>query len=540
MPWIVEMTGFDPTGPGETTLRFAMGPGVALEDGYALGHFTKWSSASQRIDFTASGRVQISGDSGELALANIPDDVTGVGPLDHLADWVWQNRKVSLYYTAASSWADKVLVAHGVLEQPVVNLSVSSGITSALRFVLRDPRAALETPLQPAKYAGTNVGPVGVEGGENLKGQPKPIIYGLVSNIAPPRVNDSLLIYQLADKAVTVLCVRDGGVSLTQGQLRASLAALQANDPASGTYDRYAGAEGTFIRLGTTPIFGIGVDADEATTEANQSHPNIWSRIRTERIASVVDAASVATAHALDGAGAGFYWSSEITQKDALAEVLGSFSGYELVDAAGTWKVAKLVAPAGVPKIEIVQLTPATRIKAKTRLLKALNRARPQYAPDGAPPYRVIVQWGRNYTTMAPTDFAGVVGPTLRAKFAEEYRKAIATDLTIWNPDTKAGPWKNAPELTIDTAYQPGADGKTSPGADAEAARLLALFKPMRGQYSVELIPEPGDLVDPGDVVSVTYPRMGMAAGPLFRVLEAGLTVEDDVAQADLVVGLQT
>lgn len=539
MPWVVEMAGYDPVAAAEKTIRFAMGPGIAFEDGYAAGHFTKWSSASQRVDFSAKGMVEISGDAGELALSNIPDDVTGVGPLDYLIDWVWQNRTVSLYYVATASWAAKTLVAKGILEQPVANLSVGSGITSALRFTLRDPRAALETPLQPTKFLGDNVGPVGVEGGETLKGLPKPVLYGLVSNIRPPRVNDSLLIYQIADKPVSVLCVRDGGISIAQGVVRGSLGALQNNTPASGTYDIWAGTTGTFIRLGTSPIFGIYVDADEAPNEAQQSHAYIWFRLQS-RIRPGAALASIAEPHADDSAGAGFYWDSEITQKDALAEVLGSFSGYEVQTSSGTWILRKLKAPAGDPKIEITQLTPTTRRKAKTRLLKAMSRARPKYAPDGAPPYRVIVNWGRNHSVMAPADFAGAAPARLRAKFSEEYRRAIATDLTIWNPDTQTGPWKNAPELTINTAYQPGPDGVTSPGADAEAARLLALFKPLRGQYAVEFVPEVGDLMAPGDVVSITYPRMGMAAGSLFRVLEAGLTVEDDVMQADLVVGLQT
>ena len=131
------------------------------------------------------------------------------------------------------------------------------------------------------------------------------------------------------------------------------------------------------------------------------------------------------------------------------------------------------------------------------------------------------------------------VGPRLREKFASEYRITSATDLDIWDPVTQTGPWTNAPELTVKTAYQPGDDGVTSPGAEAEADRLLALLGPLRGQYQCQHIPEVGDVLLPGQVVRIIYPRMGLEAGALFRIFEAGFTVDKTGQQADLVVGLQ-
>lgn len=540
MPYVVQMTGFDPVAGVEKTLRFAMGPGIAFTDtAYAVGALKKWSAASQKIGFSANGAVELSGDAGQLVLSNLPNTNTGVGPLDYMVDWVWQNRTVEVFYVPALEWAGRIRMGGGVLQQPVANMAVAAGLSSTLTFPIKDPRSALETPLQPAKYLGTNVGPTGIEGGENLKGRPKPIIYGLVSNLTPVLVNESLLIHQISDKPATILCVRDGGVRIAPGVQRANIASLQANNPASGTFDWVNDATlGTFFRLGTTPIFGITVDADEASSEADQAHAPIWVRLRT-RIGSVHDGASVIAAYAIDGAGAGFYWDSEITQKDALNEVLRSFSGYEVQGNDGVWRIGKLVIPTGTPIIELEQLTPGLRVKAKTRIITSLNLARPQYRPDGAPPYRVVVRWGRNYTVMSKADFAGAAIMRLREKFSTEYRDAAAVDLTIWNPTTQTGPWKNAPERTIETAYQPGTGGLTSPGAEAEAARLLALFKPNRNQFQVTFVAEAGDSILPGDVVKGSYPRMGMAAGSLFRVLESGLTIENDKAEADLVIGLQ-
>lgn len=538
MRFVVEMTGYDKVAAQEKTVRFAMGEGIAFADGYAPGALMRWESASQRVEIGPTGRVGTRTNGGEVMLANFPDTVWEEGPWDSLADWVWQNRRATVYRVDGTNWAGRQFIASGVLEQPVATLDVGgSSIGSVLRFPIRDPRAVLDTPLQTARYAGTNVGPDGLEGGEELKGRPKPIVYGLVSNVSPPRVNSSLLIYQIADKPVTVLCVRDGSVRITPGVQRASLASLQATTPASGRFDYWSGAQGTFIRLGTSPIFNLTVDADEATNELSQGHARIWKRLR-ERIGSVVSDPSVLAAEALDQAGAGFYWDEEITQADALDEVLGSYSAFEW-EAEGVWSLEKLILPAGASVVDLVQLTPTSRLKAKDRPLIRLTRVRPDYAPDGAPPFRVNIRWGRNYTVMDSGSFAGGANIRLKDKFALEYRTASASNNAIWNPDTKTGLWPNAPEMTIDTAYQPGAGGITSPGAQAEANRILALLGPVRGQYAVQYVPEVGDPMRVGAVVRLTYPRMGLAVGALFRVLEYGLGIENDQMKADLVIGLQ-
>jgi hypothetical protein len=540
MAWVVEMTGSD--AGTEKTVLFALGGGVAFVDGaYADGSLLSWESPSQRIEIGAEGVSRIEGDKGKVVLANMPPSIGEPGPLDAMADWVWQNRTATIYWVDSNVWDDKVRMAVGVLEQPIAGV----GQTSTLSFELRDPRSALETPLQTITFAGSNVGPVGVEGGPDLKGRPKPVVYGLVSNVSPPRVNDSLLIYQLSDTAVEILCVRDGGIPLTPGVARDGINALQASTPDPGTYDYFsqaAGADrGTFIRLGSTPIFDLTVDADEAATEADQSHARIWKRIRTDRIGSTVVDASVVETDALDDAGAGFFWSDTISQKDALDEVLASFSGYEVQQHDGDWRVGKLTAPEEPSVLDLLHVAPDTRMSVKARALLAdITRVRPSYAPTGAPPYKVTVNWGRNYTVMDASQFAGGAARRLKDKFSSEYRVASAVDTSIWDPETMTGPWVRAPELTVNSAYQPGPDGLASPGAEAEAQRLLTLLTPLSAHYQVSFIPEVGDILEPGFVVGMTYPRMDMQYGAIFRVLQYRLTVDKGGARAGLVLGLKS
>lgn len=543
MAWVVEMTGVDPADGQVKRHLFAQGEGLALDDDiYVNPGLVSWASPSQKIDVGKAGMVEQNADAGELILSNSPPSIDEPGPWDTLLDLAWYGRRVSLF-SVGTVWANRVLVAWGVMEQPYGNLIGGSSADANLRFTLRDPRAPLDAPLQPIKFIGDNVGPVGVEGISDLKGKPKPILYGSASNLPVPRVNESLLIYMVADAAVSVLCVRDGGVSLATGVGRANLASLQANIPAGGSYDYCSTATGTYIRLGTTPVYNITVDASEGASAADRSHAKIWSRLRTQRCSSAtsgaVNAASVAAAHAASPDEAGFWWSGEITQLAALDEVLSGFGGFEVQNAAEEWVVRQLVLPAGAPVLEFLKLSPIVSLKANSRYLATIQRVRPSYAPNGVPPYRVTVRWGRNYSTMSESDFAGSAAKRLRDKFADEWRLETATNPATWDPVAKTGLFSNAPELTVETGFTPGADGVTCPPAVAEASRLKTMLCVLRDQYQISFIPEVGDVILPGDEVSILYAGMGLSAGPHFRVLQSGFILGSSGPEMDLVVGLR-
>lgn len=539
MPWVVEIRGYDIAAATEKTLRFAMGRGVAFTDQpYAPAGLKKWSNATQKIDIDRTGQVKGSADAGTLELINLPDDIAIAGPLEGLHHFVWQNRPATLYWAPTRLWADAVKTASGILEQPIADVQGSS-----LVFNLRDPRAALDVALQAKKFGGTNVAGAGVDGEADIKGKPLPVLYGIVSNIPGVRVNQQKLIWMLADVSAVVLCVRDGGVPYTAGTVRGSLASLQSNIPIPGTYDTYRGAEGTFVRLGTSPFKILSFDVAEGAAEANRTHAQVWKRLRLERCATVsgdIDAGSVTDLDAIAPKEVGFWWPDEISRRDAMDQLFASLSGYEVQDTAGDWHVASLVAPSGTPAINLVVLSASSFLKLTDRPVTSLTRVRPNFAPSGTPPYRVNVNWGKNYTTMSASDFLGAADQRLRDKFAQEWRTETATSATVWDPVAGTGFFPDAPELTINTGYQPGADGVTCPHAATEATARLALYSTLRQQFTVGFVPQAGDHFLPGDVTSLTYPSYGLDTGPLFRVLQAGITVENMQATAQLVIGLQT
>lgn len=84
-----------------------------------------------------------------------------------------------------------------------------------VKIKARGREQELEVPIQSTLYDGDNVLPDGLEGGEELKGKPKPVLYGKGRNIAPVCVNTSKLIYQVADAEIdSVDAVYDSGLSI--------------------------------------------------------------------------------------------------------------------------------------------------------------------------------------------------------------------------------------------------------------------------------------------------------------------------------------
>lgn len=548
MTYVVELSGYSIAGSSVQTLRYAMGAGVAFSDTtYAPGYLKSWKSSSQQIEIGSTGKIGVRGDQGQLVLVNVPTTIDDAGPLDALCTaWAWAGRQVRLYWVPGTTWSAKTLVAFGVLEQPIASMQANT-----ITFPIRDPRAGLSAPLTGTTYLGDNSAGAGVEGEADLKGHVKPVLYGIVSNIPGIRVNAQKLIYQLSDKAAAVICVRDGGGAYTAGTSRGSLASLQSNDPGIGKYDYYSGTEGLFVRLGSTPIYQVTFDAKEGANASDRTHGQIWERIRNERstlvadggVAASVDGTSSDDLDALADKEVGFWWPESTTLEAAIGEVLESLSGYEVLGYDNLWRIYRLDPPDGDTTVfDLKVLRPSTIVGTKDRFLSGLSFVRPTFAPNGSPACKVNVQWGRNYTLMAATDFSGVVNtslPRLKDKYAMTWRVETAVNTTVWDQVNKTGRFPNAPELTISTGYQPGADDLTCPHAATEASRLIGIYGEMRTQYACSFRPEPTDQILPGDVVSITHPQFDLSGGGKFRVLQAQLVVEDGVASMALVAGLK-
>ena len=206
--WLVEIVAY--TGAGTATLRYG-----------SAGHVTgpaetpastvydarlKQPADLRRFAFAAGatqGRSQIA--AGDVLLENSD------GALDALLDYGFDGHAITLRKgTAGAAYpAGFPVVFTGTMEQ-------AEFVGDVVRIRLKDTAFKLDVPLQATTFAGDNVLPAGLEGvAGDLKGVPKPLLFGVVKNVAPPCVNTAKLIYQLNDGAVaSVEGVYDRGIAL--------------------------------------------------------------------------------------------------------------------------------------------------------------------------------------------------------------------------------------------------------------------------------------------------------------------------------------
>jgi hypothetical protein len=192
--YLAELVVYDPSTMGTTTLRYATGNGFIT--GASETPASTWydgrlqQPGAIKRDLFASGTTQ--GRSrvgyGDLVLLN------GDGALDSLLTYGWSGRAVTIRRgtVGAAYPGGFATIFAGTAEQCEV-----SGDTLVVK--LRDRQLDLAVPLQPTKYAGSNVLPDGLEGvAGDLAGKPKPFGMGKVQNVPAVCVNTAKLIYQVA------------------------------------------------------------------------------------------------------------------------------------------------------------------------------------------------------------------------------------------------------------------------------------------------------------------------------------------------------
>lgn len=204
---------------------------------------------------------QIKSTFGQIVLANAD------GALNNLA-WAGLGGQTAtvLYGDSDAARSTFVTVLVSTVQQAVVD-------RAQVQIRLSGIDNVLQRPLLVNTYAGSNSLPNGLEGvATDLKGRPKPKLYGRVFNLAPPCVNTSRYIYQVHDPngpnayngsqpdTLAVSAVRVRGLPLSAGANYTNQADMETNAPAANQY-RVWPAGGMF-RLGTAPAGLVTCDAE--------------------------------------------------------------------------------------------------------------------------------------------------------------------------------------------------------------------------------------------------------------------------------------
>jgi len=480
------------TGAGLATLRWASGTGFTSRttDTPASTHFDprilEPANMSRMVfaDGRTAGRSQV----GAGAMVLINDD----GGLDHLLDYGLDGRAISIWVGAQGGAfpSEFTRVFRGTMDLPEISAS-----RAVIR--LRDRLAELDRPLQSNRYAGTNVGTAGIEGGAEIAGQPKPRCWGSKRNVTPVLVNAALLIFQVNDGAVAGIdAVRDLGVPYDFDGDYPDLAALQGAAVAEGTY-------ATCIALG---LFRLGSRAGGVTADVRgdsaggyvTTAAEIIERIATSAgglTAAEVDAAAIAAVAAAAPAPVGLYVAEARTVLEVLDELCESIGAYYWFDLAGVFRLGRLVAP-GAPVMTLTEVE-----------ILAIERQATNDAGNGLPVRRVLLDYDHNPTVL--TEVLGAVAEEDRAWLGSAWRTVeTAEDAAV------AAKHPLAPELRRQTLLVAKAD------AEAEAARLQALYGTRRDMVRVKVrLDRTNAAIDLGTELRIATAQLGYAAGRDFVCL---------------------
>ena len=431
------------------------------------------------------GRSQIG--YGDMVLVN------NDGGLDDLLSYSFAGRAITIklgnVLPASKNLPQWVTVLRGTMEQAELSWQ-------AVTIRVRDRQLDLAKPLQQTRFLGTG----NMEGGDDLLGKAKPLVFGKVLNIAPPLVDTTRNIFQVHDAGLVVSVdgVYDRGVALTAGAVYTSLADIQATAPAANQYRVWNSATaGCYIRLGSTPTGTITLDATQGAT---RSVGALFNSILTKAgvSSSDISASDITALNAAVSYECGVYcdWQRDFSPLEILDELCASVGAWYGADASGVFRIGRIEIPVGT---EVGTIT-------ATELLK-IERVASKDPGVGIPAWRVKVGYQKIYNVQK--DLPNTVTAARRALLATAYRQNEASDAAVKTANLLS------PELEFKTVLSSKTD------ALAEAGRLLAIYKVKRDLYQITIRVDPdlASIIDIGKIVKLQVNRFGMNAGKKFLIV---------------------
>ena len=368
---------------------------------------------------------------------------------------------------------------------------------------LRDRLAELDKPVCPNVYAGTNSGPSGVEGGDDLKGKRKGLSLGFTRNVQAQIVNSSSLMLQLSDGPVedaTNPC--HNGAPWTLGTDYQDLANLEgATVPAATVATCKAWGYG---KAGTRPSGILTMDIKgmkHAGVYRDTLAGLLWYLFtvpggiaESDLIQSSFDALEAARPAKVN-----LRVDNDMTVLDACDTLCASGLAWYTQEALGRIYVGTMRLPTG----------PAVATIEDVLRSEPLERIAHQVTEDGMPAWRVSVKWGQNYTVQDKNALAGVLtGDADQAARVEwlgqQWRTSVAEDASV-----KVA-YPHAQEIEIETCLDSQAD------ADALAAEVLEMFSVQRWFWRFKTTPNRIGGVDLGKDLLFKFRRFGLNNGRLF------------------------
>lgn len=376
--------------------------------------------------------------------------------------------------------------------------------TDDITIDLVDYSYKLEVPVQPHTYGGTG----GADGGADLAGKRKPLVFGNAMNISPVLLVPALLIYQAHDGAMQSFdAVYDKGSPLTAGGDVADYATLAAASVSAGSYKTCLAAG--LVKLGSNASGTVTADVkgDNGSGYITSSADIVRWALRNRTVLvdpDDLDTTSFTTVNAAQPAPIAYFIGPDdnLTVAAFIQNIMGGIGGWGGHRLDGKFEVRIFQAPSGGP---VASYTRADMLEGDIKR-EPLPSA---YLP---PPYRWRVPYALNWTVQ--TDLAGGVDANHKAFVAEPNRLAEVVVASVQTDHPFA---QDRDPVQAYFAVQSD--------ALAEATRRSNLFKTTRAIYRWQA-PRRALRHGMGDIVKVTHPRFDLPFGRLMTVVETKVDVE--------------
>ena len=465
--YIAEIGAYDIAGAATTTVRVS-DHGLVTASGDSPATTLYEARIVEPINFERS--MFSSGKIGGLSTTNFGTLVLGNADagLDALAGYAFDGRTVVVKIGSdTDAYSDFTTIFTGTSD----SIEFDDTLISVR---LKDKQLLFETPVQGTLYAGSG----GTEGGDDLKGKPKPLTFGKVNNITPVRVDVANAIYQVHDGQIEAIdAVYEDGVvvdpadytaDLTNGRFTldsVSTGTITADIQGAKPSGSYKSTADQIIRLLVTAYGGLTDPGD-------------------------LDTASFTALNTANSNVVGLYVSSAAKMQailDAIANSVSAFYGFK---RDGTFQVGRVEAPAAsadasFTAVEVIEL---------------------ERTATAIPPYRTVVDHTRNFTVQTSDRLAAATIDARRTFVENQFRTETSTDASVQTIHPEA------PTLAVTTLLTTAANAAT------EAARLQALFGADRDFYRVKLKTQPFTL-ELNDTVEITFARYNLTSGKKFRVI---------------------
>jgi hypothetical protein len=424
---------------------------------------------------------------GDLVLVNL-------GDFDGWLDYQWDGRAVTVYAGAeGEAWSAFEVVFAGTTGE----LAYSR---DTITVPIVDKQGELDELLEGDHYAGTG----GNEGGDDLLDKPKPLCFGEVYNLSPVLVDAANNVYQINDGAIEAV-----DAVYIAGELK-TITTHYTVDLATGLLTMV----GTPAGQVTCDVKGDKTGAVYVDTAAD-----IIERL-VVTYAGLADPGDLDTAaftalNTATSAPVGFYTAATARNLlDVLDELVATIGGYFGFTRAGLFTVGRLEAPTGSADLELDEGD-----------LVDDGLIRDSFGP---PRWKVRVNYRRSWTIQGGDTLSASVTDAQKEFVAEEWRVAMAEDADVKADGAGKGGHAGAvdPE-PLKTMLADQADG------DAEAARLLALFKVRRDVFHATVKTQ-AFAVSIGDQVTLTHSRFGLSAGGDFVVVGIRESATENRVDLDL------